>query len=122
MFQNQIRNHGSHDGEEKIMNKLFLIVPLLLSVSIFGSSDYSGSTTAAVTLAGGIIKAQQADKIEKKYKRKDCPVCKGKGWYISGDDISKVPCGYCEPEQQSSEVTHPPVVIKPDCNTKVIKR
>lgn len=102
------------------MNKLFLIIPLLASVSIFSSSPYSGSTTAAVTLAGGIIKAQHADHIEKKYKRKDCPVCKGKGWYISGDDISKVPCGYCEPE--TSQITHPPIVIKPDCNTKVIKR
>jgi hypothetical protein len=23
-------------------------------------------------------------------------VCKGKGWYISGDGIKKVDCGYCE--------------------------
>ena len=102
------------------MNKL-LGIYLIGAVALFGSQKYTGSTTAAVVLSGGIIKAQNLN-IDKKYKRKDCPVCKGKGWYISGDDISKVPCGYCEPEQQSSEVTHPPVIIKPDCNTKVIKK
>lgn len=74
------------------------------------SYSYNGSTTAAVTLVGGVISAKhQID--NKKYKRKDCPVCKGKGWYISGDDIQKVPCGYCEPENVPSA---PP--------TRIIKR
>jgi hypothetical protein len=76
------------------------LVPLLLTVSVLiAASDYgyNGSTTGAVTLIGGIIKAKHIDK-EKKYPRKDCPVCKGKGWYISGDGIKKVDCGYCEPE------------------------
>lgn len=54
--------------------------------------------TAACSIAGSKISSK--DTIEKKYKRKDCPVCKGKGWYISGDDIAKVDCGYCEPEQK----------------------
>jgi hypothetical protein len=120
MFQNQIEN-GNQDGEKKKMNKLLFVLPIIASVSLYSSNEYVGSTTAAVTLAGGIVKAKQVDKVEKKYKRKDCPVCKGKGWYISGDNISKVPCGYCEPES-SSEVTHPPVVIKPDCKTQVIKK
>lgn len=102
------------------MNKLLLVFPLIASISLYNAGQYDGSTTAAVTLAGGIVKAKQIDKVEKKYKRKDCPVCKGKGWYISGDDISKVPCGYCEPEP--SQITHPPVVLKPDCQTKVIKK
>lgn len=102
------------------MNKLILIC---LIGSLFVSSDYgyNGSTTSAVTLVGGIIKAKHVDNV-KKYKRKDCPVCKGKGWYISGDDISKVPCGYCEPDSKESEVTHPPVVLKPDCKTRVIRK
>lgn len=63
-------------------------------------AKYSGSTTASVLLAGAIIKTQNTQ-IDKKYKRKDCPVCKGKGWYISGDKITKVDCGYCEPEALS---------------------
>jgi hypothetical protein len=28
--------------------------------------------------------------------RSDCPVCKGKGWYMSGDNILKIECTYCE--------------------------
>lgn len=56
---------------------------------------------AGVTIIGGIIKTQN-DNTNKKYKRKDCPVCKGKGWYISGDGIKKVDCGYCELETSNS--------------------
>jgi hypothetical protein len=48
---------------------------------------------------GGKIASSRVD-INKKYKRKDCPVCKGKGWYISGDGIAKVSCGYCEVENE----------------------
>jgi hypothetical protein len=82
------------------MNK---IISLLLVSSLFiAGSSYHGSTTGAVTLAGAIIKAKHTDNV-KKYKRKDCPVCKGKGWYMSGDGISKVNCGYCEPE--SGDIT-----------------
>lgn len=103
------------DGEKQ-MNKL--IVPILLcsiaSNAIFSSYDYNGSTIAAVTLAGGIISAQHST-IEKKYKRKDCPVCKGKGWYISGDDITKVPCGYCEPDTDQAPTAKSQVKIK-KCN------
>ena len=97
------------------MNKLF---SLLLICSIFTADDYgyNGSTTAAITAIGGIIKAQHVN-VEKKYKRKDCPVCKGKGFYISGDGISKVNCGYCEPEKQQSSkvIVHPPITIKQNC-------
>jgi hypothetical protein len=56
-----------------------------------------------VTIAGAIIKSNSVTVIEK-YKRKDCPVCKGKGWYISGDGIKKVDCGYCEPEEKKTEI------------------
>ena len=68
---------------------------------IFGSLVFAAtpeySTTAVVTLAGGIVKASQKDDVVEKYKRKDCPVCKGKGWYLSGDGIAKINCQYCEP-------------------------
>ena len=79
------------------MNKIVAIV-LVSSIGIFSTSQYSGSTLAPVVISGGIIKAQNTEAPNKKYKRKDCPVCKGKGWYISGDGIKKVDCGYCEPE------------------------
>lgn len=74
----------------------------LLGVSIlwFGGSYY-GSTTAPVTLAGAIIKSKHSDDTTTKYKRKDCPVCKGKGWYMSGDNIKKIECNYCEAEKGS---------------------
>lgn len=94
------------------MNKILTV--LLCSASILSSTnyDYHGSTTASVTLAGGIIAAQHIN-IEKKYKRSDCPVCKGKGYYISGDGISKVTCGYCEPDQSSpgASLAKPPKTI-----------
>jgi hypothetical protein len=55
------------------------------------------STTAVVALVGAKISVSQKDISVEKYKRKDCPVCKGKGWYLSGDGIAKINCQYCEP-------------------------
>lgn len=102
---------------------LLSLIFIFTFVNNNNSYAYDGSTKAAVTLAGGIIKAQHTDN-NTKYKRKNCPVCKGKGWYISGDKISKVDCGYCEPETSSdeSQVEHPPIIIQgpkvepPKCN------
>lgn len=82
------------------MNKLS--VGLLCVALVFGSTHYYGSTTAPVVVAGGVIKAKHQDTVVKKYKRKDCPVCKGKGWYMSGDDIKKIECSYCEPDKEGS--------------------
>jgi hypothetical protein len=98
------------------MNKLMGLF-LIGTITLFGSQKYTGSTTAAVTLSGGVIKAQNVN-IDKKYPRKECPVCKGKGWYMSGDGISKVDCGYCEPEskiESQKVIVHPPAVIKESC-------
>lgn len=100
------------------MNKIMLGL-LIGSIFALGAYQYKGSTTASVTMAGGIIKAQSVEVI-KKYKRKDCPICKGTGFYISGDGISKVNCGYCEVEKQQQTspqkvVIHPPVIIEQNC-------
>ena len=77
------------------------MIKLLFGTLLIGSLVFSTtpkySTTAVVTLAGGIVKASQKDDVVEKYKRKDCPVCKGKGWYLSGDGIAKINCQYCEP-------------------------
>ena len=78
------------------MNKLLLGTIISFSL-LFDNISNNYGTLSVVTLAGAKIKAQQDDVISVKYKRKDCPVCKGKGWYISGDGIAKVNCGYCEP-------------------------
>ena len=92
--------------------KSLLFVALLGSMVLFGSR-YEGSTTASVALAGGIIKSTHIDHVDKKYKRKDCPVCKGTGKYLSGDGIKMVDCGYCEPEKKlGSTIVHPPVILK----------
>ena len=92
------------------------IIPVVLAVSvIFGSSNYNGSTLAPVVLAGAILQSKNVVDI-KKYKRKDCPVCEGRGWYMSGDGIKKVDCGYCEPDTKSpatyKEPSLPPSVLK----------
>jgi hypothetical protein len=99
---------------------LFLSTSVLIAASDYG---YNGSTTAVVTLVGGVIKSAHVDK-EKKYPRKDCPVCKGKGWYISGDGIKKVDCGYCEPDKTEG-VIHDAINIvndkkcsNPNCKCK----
>ena len=96
--------------EKKSMKYLCFI--LLSSMILFGSR-YEGSTTSAVILAGGIIKSTHIDVSDKKYKRKDCPVCKGSGKYLSGDGIKMVDCGYCEPEKTKGdfEIIHPPVIL-----------
>lgn len=102
------------------MNKV--LVSCLIASIVFASYQYNGSTTGVVTLVGGTIKAKNVDN-QKKYKRKDCPVCKGQGWYWSGDGIKKVDCGYCEPEQKSdndNQTSQPQ--NKPDCKTKVMRK
>lgn len=96
------------------MNK-FVFLCLLSSTIVFGTYGYNGSTTSAVTLVGGVIKAQHIE-VTNKYKRKDCPVCKGKGWYMSGDNIKKVDCGYCEPPKQEQEQNQS--VIRTDVRRK----
>jgi hypothetical protein len=78
------------------MNKF--ILPLLIVSAIFANNyQYTGSTTAAVTIAGAIVHTKSLPTTEK-YKRSKCPVCKGHGWYMSGDGIKKIECTYCEPE------------------------
>ena len=91
-------------GEE--MNKLFIV--LLCTGLLFGHSNYYGDTTAPVVLAGAIIKAKHTIDTTK-YKRKDCPICKGKGWYISGDGIKKIECQYCE---EDKGITKPVLIQK----------
>jgi len=78
----------------------YIVSLLLMSFVLYADSPYKGSTTAAVTLSGGIIKAKHSEDTNKKYNRKDCPVCKGKGWYMSGDGIKRIDCAYCEPEKE----------------------
>jgi len=75
------------------MNKFVLLG--FLTFSTLFSFGTKVSSTAVVTVVGAHIKAKDTP-IVSKYQRKDCPVCKGKGWYISGDGIEKVDCGYCE--------------------------
>lgn len=82
-----------------------LNIVLLSSILLFTNQKYYGSSTAPVIVAGAIVKAKHVEHIDKKYKRSECPVCKGKGWYISGDKIKKVDCGYCEPDDETSPPT-----------------
>jgi hypothetical protein len=74
---------------------IILILAFLGLAATYKYSRYEGSALAVVTLVGSHIKAKDTP-IVSKYKRKDCPVCKGTGKYISGDGIKEVDCGYCE--------------------------
>lgn len=75
------------------MNKLFILG--LLGSTLLFVQVVPVSSTAIVTTVGAHIKAKDTPIITK-YRRKDCPVCKGTGKYISGDGIKEVDCGYCE--------------------------
>lgn len=68
------------------------------------------SSTASVSLIGGVVRARHLaeEGQDKKYPRDECPVCEGKGWYMSGDDIEKVDCGYCEPVKKEEPATSEP--------------
>jgi len=75
---------------------LSIIIPTLLA---FGYNEkYSGGSLAPVIIAGTVVKNEDNIVIQK-YKRKECPVCKGTGKYLSGDGIKMVDCGYCEVEK-----------------------
>ena len=76
------------------MSKIFLL-PIILASFFMLSPTKDVSTTSIVTMVGAVIKSQETP-IVTKYKRASCPVCKGAGWYWSGDGIKKVECGYCE--------------------------
>ncbi len=93
------------------MNKLIFIF-LFSSVVLAGDQHYYGSTTAAVIVSGSIIKTKHVQDSSVKYKRKDCPVCKGKGWYMSGDGILKIDCTYCEADKASVSIS-PIISISP---------
>lgn len=89
------------------MSKL-LFSGLLIATTVVSSINYEYSTTAVVTLIAGRISSAQSVDITTKYKRKDCPVCKGRGWYISGDGIKRIECQYCEPDgkDKPSNIIH----------------
>lgn len=73
-----------------------ILAAILSTVTLFNFLPHKPfSSTSVVTLTGAYIKAKDCPIITK-YKRKECPVCKGTGKYLSGDGIKEVDCGYCE--------------------------
>lgn len=106
-----------------MLNKALALF-LVLSLATAGE-HYKGSTTAPVVIAGAIIQATHEPDTFKKYRRKECPVCKGTGKYLSGDGINMNDCGYCEPEKSAyveavEEVKKPaPITITPPAKPAV---
>lgn len=102
----------------KIASNLFILA--VMGAITLG--EFHPSSTSAVSLIGGVIKARHSVSEETKYPRNECPVCEGKGWYISGDGIEKVECGYCEEKSKQEpveDINEPPLVeIKPE-ETKI---
>lgn len=88
-----------------------------LAVAGLALANFQPSSTSAVSLVGGVIKARHSIDQEAKYPRKDCPVCEGKGWYISGDGIEKVNCGYCEEEKPKD---YRPELAEPEENDEEV--
>lgn len=80
------------------MNKMLCALLAFSIFSFYSNTNYS--STAVVTLVGAKLYSLRQEPSIIKYKRKNCPVCKGKGWYMSGDDIKKIDCTYCEPDEK----------------------
>ena len=80
------------------MNKLLSVI--ILGSVLFFTNKYDGGSTAPVVIAGSVVKNIGNEPV-KKYPRKNCPVCKGTGKYLSGDGIKMVDCGYCLPESKT---------------------
>lgn len=58
--------------------------------------DFYTTEVAAVIVHEGIINPGKETTVTTKYKRADCPECKGTGIIVSGDGIHKQTCPYCE--------------------------
>lgn len=86
-----------------MINKVLIILSIITSTALYYNTNQYVDTTGSVVIAGSIVSSKH-NVDTKKHKRKDCPVCKGKGWYISGDGISRVDCGYCEPDSSSIDI------------------
>jgi hypothetical protein len=101
-----------------MVNKIFAII-IISAVSFINVVKYNGDSLAPVVVSGALIKHSGVE-IKVKYPRKNCPVCKGNGWYLSGDKIRRVDCDYCEPEKGSGEefpegaIMHDPIIIHSD--------
>jgi hypothetical protein len=89
-------------------------VVLLCILLLYSSYCYAQSSLSCVVLAGAKIKASSVVD-NTKPKRKDCTVCKGKGWYMSGDGIKRIDCNYCEPDNNVSSSK------SPSCEAKNVK-
>jgi hypothetical protein len=98
----------------KIYSSLFILT--VMGAITLG--EFQPSSTSAVSLIGGVVKARHEISEDSKYPRDECPVCEGKGWYISGDGIEKVECGYCEPKKQEAiqeeHIDEPELVTIPE--------
>lgn len=92
--------------------KILSNVLILTVAATVVAGSFKPTSTSAVSLIGGVIRARHIVTEDVKYDRKDCPVCKGKGWYISGDDISRVDCGYCEEKSKEEIMVEPESVYQ----------
>lgn len=104
----------------KNLNSVFALAFLSTSIML---GEFKPTSTATVSLIGGVIKARHiAEETDKKYPRDECPVCEGKGWYISGDKIEKVECGYCEPVKQEPTLAEDPPLVPVEPKTFILRR
>lgn len=94
----------------KNLHSAFALAFLSASIMMI---EFTPTSTATVSLIGGVLKARHiAEDTDEKYPRDECPVCEGKGWYISGDGIEKVECGYCEPVKQEPTLVEDPLLME----------
>jgi hypothetical protein len=93
------------------MMKTIISLFILSIMGLIVADTFKPSSKSTVSLIGGVIKARHSVETDKKYPRKDCPVCKGTGKYLSGDGIKMVDCGYCEVPKADSRQNHTSIPI-----------
>lgn len=112
-----------------MINKVIAAL-LILSLSSAYAGEYKGSTLAPTIVVAAKIQAGHIPSQFKKFKRKDCPVCKGTGKYLSGDKINWSECGYCLPDPKETSYeeaakqtvnTIAPAVVTPPPQKKVVQ-
>lgn len=114
------------EAQDYMVNKIYsfvVIIALLLSgcqqkvvEKHYASQDYT-TTASAFIVHEGIVnpsKGGGGEEVVVKYKRSECPECKGKGVIVQGDGHSAT-CPHCEPDKKEEPPLVKEVTIVAQC-------
>lgn len=68
--------------------------------------EQSKTVIANVIVKDSLIAPVDTPVVDQKYKRSECPECKGTGKLKSGDGLNDTECKYCEPDKKMAAVEY----------------